>query len=140
MPLWHIYHPANTYTPEDKQNFARDITAYYARVGLPEFYAVALFHELSADSFYVGGKPTAAAVRITIDHLARQLDDPEMRNRMTRGLDMLMAPYTHDRGLYLEFNINEVARDTWMIAGLFPPPIGGDIEQAWAEENKPIPY
>ncbi|WP_327099565.1 tautomerase family protein [Nocardia vinacea] len=140
MPLWHIYHPANTYTPEDKQNFARDITAYYARVGLPEFYAVALFHELPADSFYVGGKPTAASVRITIDHLARQLDDPEMRKRMTRGLDTLMAPYTHDRGLYLEFNINEVVRDTWMIAGLFPPPIGSDIEQAWAEENKPIPY
>ncbi|WP_433733533.1 tautomerase family protein [Nocardia sp. CA-129566] len=140
MPLWRIYHPANTYTPEDKQNFAQDITAYYTRVGLPEFYTVALFHELPADSFYVGGKPTAASVRIIIDHLARQLDDPEMRKRMTRGLDALMAPYTHDRGLHLEFNINEVPRDTWMIAGLFPPPIGSDIEQVWAKENKPIPY
>jgi phenylpyruvate tautomerase PptA (4-oxalocrotonate tautomerase family) len=140
MPLWHIYHPPKTYTSEDKQNFAQDITAYYARVGLPEFYAVALFHELPADSFYVGGKPTTASVRITIDHLARQLDDPEMRKRMTRGLDALMTPYTHDRGLYLEFNINEVARDTWMIAGLFPPPIGSDIERTWAGENKPIPY
>ncbi|WP_433684217.1 tautomerase family protein [Nocardia sp. CA-119907] len=140
MPLWQIYHPATTYTAVDKQNFAQDITAYYTRVGLPEFYAVVLFHELPTDSFYVGGKPTAASVRITIDHLARQLDDPEMRKRMIRGLDTLMAPYTHDRGLYLEFNINEVPRDTWMISGLFPPPIGSDIEQVWAKENKPIPY
>ncbi|MET8874300.1 tautomerase family protein [Nocardia sp. NPDC004604] len=139
MPLWHIYHSADTFTAEDKQNFAKDITAYYAHFGLPEFYAVALFHEVPADSFYVGGVPTPS-VRITIDHLARQVDDPDMRKRMSERLHDLMAPYTHDRGLHVEFNINEVPRDTWMIAGLFPPPPGSDIERGWAETNKPIPY
>jgi phenylpyruvate tautomerase PptA (4-oxalocrotonate tautomerase family) len=140
MPLWHIHHPADTYTAHDKQNFARDITAYYTRFGLPEFYVVALFHELPAESFYVGGRPTAAAVRITIDHLARTLEDPELRKHMSQGLDALMAPYTRDRGLHTEFNINEVARDTWMIAGLFPPPKRSAAEQTWARENKPGPY
>ncbi|MEU6580271.1 tautomerase family protein [Nocardia sp. NPDC046763] len=139
MPLWHIYHPADTLTAEDKQNFAKDITAYYAHFGLPEFYAVVLFHEVPADSFYVGGV-SIPAVRITVDHLARQLDDPDLRKRMSERLHDLMAPYTHDRGLHLEFNITEVPRDTWMIGGLFPPPPGSHIERGWAEANKPMPY
>ncbi|MFJ4657130.1 tautomerase family protein [Nocardia sp. NPDC088792] len=140
MPLWHIYHPADTYTAQDKQDLAGAITAYYARVGLPEFYAVVLFHELPGDSFYVGGKPVTDAVRITVDHLARTLEDPVMRKKMTEQLDALVKPYTHDRGLHLEFNVTEVPRDTWMIAGLFPPPIGGEVEKAWAVANQPLPY
>ncbi|WP_040807883.1 tautomerase family protein [Nocardia concava] len=140
MPLWHIYHPANTYTASDKERLAKEITAYYVRFGLPEFYAVVLYHEIPSDSFYVGGRATGASVRITVDHLARTLEDPEMRKRMTQGLDAMLAPYTHDRGLHLEFNVTEVPRDTWMIAGLFPPPIGSAAEHAWAEENRPIPY
>lgn len=139
MPLWHIYHRPGTYTAEDKRDFATDITAYYSRFGLPPFYAVALFHEIPADSFYVGGEPVAS-VRITIDHLARQLDDPDRRTAMTRQLHDLMAPYTHDRGLHLEFNINEVPRDTWMIAGSFPPPAGSTAERDWARANRPLPY
>ncbi|MFB8002488.1 tautomerase family protein [Nocardia sp. NPDC056000] len=139
MPLWHIHHPADTFTAEDKQSFAKDITDYYARFGLPEFYAVVLFHEIPADSFYVGGQ-AIPAVRITIDHLARQLDDPEMRKRMTERLHALIAPYTQDRGLHLEFNVTEVPRDTWMIAGQFPPLPGTDIERGWVEANKPLPY
>ncbi|WP_278265749.1 tautomerase family protein [Nocardia sp. AG03] len=139
MPLWHIYHRPDTYTAADKRNFATDITALYTRFGLPPFYAVALFHEIPADSFYVGGE-TVPAVRITVDHLARQLDDPDRRRIMTEKLHELIAPYTHDRGLHLEFNVTEVPRDTWMIGGSFPPPAGSEVERKWAEANRPLPY
>ncbi|MFF2083747.1 tautomerase family protein [Nocardia sp. NPDC058176] len=139
MPLWHIHHTPDTLTVQDKQNFATDITAFYTRFGLPPFYAVALFHEIAADSCYVGGV-SMPSVRITIDHLARQLDDPDLRRQMTERLHDLIAPYTHDRGLHLEFNVTEVPRDTWMIAGMFPPAAGSDIERGWAEANKPLPY
>lgn len=140
MPLWHIYHPANTYSERDKQDFARDITELYTSFGLPAFYVVVLFVEVGESDFYVGGKPSRHTVRIVVEHLARHLDDPEMRRRSTDRLDSIMMPYTRDRGLHWEFHTYESPRDLWKIAGQFPPPAGSEAEKAWARENKPIPY
>jgi phenylpyruvate tautomerase PptA (4-oxalocrotonate tautomerase family) len=140
MPLWHIYHPADIYSDKDKQDFANDITALYRSVGLPEFYVVVLFQEIRRTDFFVGGKPAEDTVRIVVEHLARHLDDPVLREKSTRRLDSIMAPYTRDRGLHYEFHTCESPRDLWMIAGLFPPGAGTEAEQLWARENKPIPY
>lgn len=140
MPLWQIYHPADTYSEQDKQDFALDITELYTRVGLPAFYVVVLFHALAESDVYVGGKPASDTVRIVVDHLARHLEDPEMRTRSTDALDSIMLPYTRDRGLHWEFHTNESPRDLWKIAGQFPPPAGSEAEKAWARANAPIPY
>ncbi|MGV9853466.1 tautomerase family protein [Streptomyces sp. NPDC003442] len=140
MPWWHIYHSADTYTDSDKHDFANDITRYYTRAGLPEFYVVALFHEVPSSSCFVGGQPTSDAVRIVVEHLARHVHDLGVRQLMTDGLDAVMAPYTGHRGLHYEFHIDETPRDLWMIAGLRPPGSGSDAEKAWVQANKPIPY
>ncbi|MBF6091204.1 tautomerase family protein [Nocardia cyriacigeorgica] len=140
MPLWQIYHPADTYSEQDKQDFALDITELYTSVGLPAFYVVVLFHALAESDVYVGGKPASDTVRIVVDHLARHLEDPEMRTRSTDALDSIMLPYTRDRGLHWEFHTNESPRDLWKTAGQFPPPAGSEAEKAWARANAPIPY
>ncbi|MBB5918688.1 phenylpyruvate tautomerase PptA (4-oxalocrotonate tautomerase family) [Nocardia transvalensis] len=140
MPLWHIHHPPNTYSDKDKQDFARDITEFYTGVGLPAFYVVVLFIEVPETSFFVGGEPTRDTVRIVVEHLARHLDDPDLRTRSTRKLDSIMTPYTRDRGLHWEFHTHESPRDLWMIAGLIPPGPGTEAEKTWARENKPLPY
>ncbi|NEW47953.1 tautomerase family protein [Nocardia cyriacigeorgica] len=140
MPLWHIYHPANTYSDQDKQDFANDITELYTSFGLPAFYVVVLFKETAESDFYVGGKPATDTVRIVVEHLARHLDDPEMRKRSTDKLDSIMLPYTRARGLHWEFHTYESPRDLWKIAGQFPPPAGSDAEKAWARTNTPIPF
>lgn len=140
MPLWHIYHPANTYSDKDKQDFAKDITELYTSFGLPAFYVVVLFKEIEESAFFVGGEPANDTVRIVVEHLARHLDDPDMRKRSTQKLDSIMVPYTRDRGLHWEFHTYESPRDLWMIAGLFPPGPGTEAESTWASENKPVPY
>ncbi|WP_063065236.1 tautomerase family protein [Nocardia violaceofusca] len=140
MPLWHVHHPAGTYSDADKQDFARDITALYASFGLPEFYVVVLFREIEETSFFVGGKPSNNTVRIVVEHLARHLDDPQMRKRSTQRLNSIMEPYTGARGLHWEFHTYESPRDLWMIDGLFPPDAGSEAEQAWVRANEPIPY
>ena len=140
MPLWHVYHPANTYSDKDKQDFAKDITEHYTSFGLPAFYVVVLFKEIEESAFFVGGEPANDTVRIVVEHLARHLDDPDMRKRSTQKLDSIMVPYTRDRGLHWEFHTYESPRDLWMIAGLFPPGPGTEAEGTWASENKPVPY
>jgi hypothetical protein len=51
-----------------------------------------------------------------------------------------MAPHTLDRGLYLEFHVDESPRDLWMLAGMRPPDPGTEVEKLWARENRPVPY
>ncbi|WP_214318212.1 tautomerase family protein [Nonomuraea sediminis] len=140
MPLWHIYHPVGAYSDQDKQDFARDITKIYTNIGLPDFYVVALFHEISESSFFIGGEPTGNTVRVVVEHIARHTQDPHLRRRMTEKLNAVMLPYTRDRGLHWEFHIDETPQDLWMIAGLWPPASGSETEQTWARENEPTPY
>ncbi|AYF74199.1 4-oxalocrotonate tautomerase [Nocardia yunnanensis] len=140
MPLWHIYHPVDTYTEQDKQDFAADITEIYTRVGLPAFYVVVQFHEMPPTSVFVSGKPSGDTVRVVVKHLARHLDTAEGRKRMTERLADVIRPYAGDRGLHSEFHIEDTPRDQWMIAGLWPPASGSDAEKAWAAANRPMPY
>lgn len=142
MPLWTIYHPPEAYTDQDKREFAAAITANYVRIGLPKFYAVALFQPVDAASFLVGGEPTGKTVRIVVEHIAVHVDedDTAMRLRTRESLNALIAPFTSDRGLDVEFHVDETPRDLWMIGGIAPPPWGSDAEKLWARENHPVPY
>jgi phenylpyruvate tautomerase PptA (4-oxalocrotonate tautomerase family) len=140
MPLWHVYHPVGAYSAEQKQRFAADVTEFYARVGLPKFYVVTLFHEIAESSFLIGGEPSDTAVRIVVEHIARHLTDPASRKLTTEALDKLLAPHTRDRGLKFEFHVDETPRDLWMIDGHLPPPSESEAERLWARENRPVAY
>lgn len=140
MPLWHIHHPVGAYSARQKKEFATDITEFYVRFGLPRFYVVTLFHEVPESSFLVGGEPSATSVRIVVEHIARHVEDPDVRKRMSEALGRLVAPHTQDRGLYCEFHVEETPRDLWMIEGMVPPPSNSEAEQRWVRENRPTPY
>ena len=47
MPMWKIYHPEHTLSPEDKQQIAQKVTAMYSSF-LPKFYVNVFFEELTA--------------------------------------------------------------------------------------------
>lgn len=137
MPLWHVYHPVDAYSAEQKRQFAADVTEFYTRAGLPKFYVVTLFHDIPESSFLVGGEPSDNTVRVVIEHIARHLTDPDRRRKSAEALNRLLAPHTLDRGLHCEFHIDETPRDQWMIDGMWPPPAGSEAERLWVSENRP---
>ena len=141
MPLWTIHHPVGAYSEQDKRDFAADVTATYSTtIGLPKFYVVTLFREVDAASFLIGGEPRDDTVRVVVEHIAVHVDDVERRRRTAQRLHSVIAPYTTDRGLHVEFHVDETPRDLWMIDGLYPPPFGSDAEKIWYEKNQPVPY
>src|SRR4051794_26281162 len=75
MPMWQVYYSEGAYTGEDKQEFAEAITGLYTQFNLPAFYVTALFHELPADTFYIGGEQASGYIRIWVDHIARRIPD-----------------------------------------------------------------
>lgn len=137
MPLWKVYHPADTFSADDKQQLSQRITALYRN--LPKFYVGVVFQEVAADSFYVGGEPNGNFVRIWIDHIARTLPTPEMRKWWIGQCDEALAPFVRDRGLDWEFHIDETAFDLWSIQGYRPPLPDSEDEKHWIRENRPSP-
>ncbi|MBH1938717.1 tautomerase family protein [Streptomyces sp. AV19] len=140
MPLWHVHHPVGAYSARQKREFAADVTEFYTRFGLPKFYVVTLFHEVEESSFLVGGEPSGATVRIVVEHIARHVEDPDVRTRMSEALGRLVAPHTQERGFHCEFHVNETPRDLWMIDGMAPPPSRSEAERLWVRENRPVAY
>jgi phenylpyruvate tautomerase PptA (4-oxalocrotonate tautomerase family) len=140
MPLWTVHHPTGTYTAEQKRDFARDVTAYYTRIGLPTFYVVVVFQEHEAESFLVGGEPAPRAVRVVVEHIAVHLGGSESMKQAARTLDAVIARHTAARALYYEFHVDETPRELWMVDGLEPPPFGSRAEAEWAARNSPAPW
>ena len=98
MPLWNIYHPVGAYSAQDKKEFAEKVTAMYSRIPIPRFYVVMIFEEVAAESVYVGGASHGKFVRFKIDHMARTLPGPIVREWWVKAVDQLIAPYVRDRG------------------------------------------
>ncbi|MCF3132904.1 tautomerase family protein [Streptomyces olivochromogenes] len=141
MPLWTVHHTPGTFTDEEQQRLASRITDHYEEIGLPRFYVVTVFHEIRPENMYVGGEPTPAGVRITIDHIARHNPDQESRRRTAQWVKRILQPYLErDAGLHWEFSVDETSEDLWMINGLVPPPGGSETEKLWAENNATSPY
>ena len=141
MPYWEIFTPAGAFTPEDKQNLSKDLTKVYVDfVNLPEFYVVIRFHEMAENEMYVGGVPQTNFVRLVVDHIARQMDDPEFRKLAMSVFEATIAPYIRDRGYNWEIHFDETPVDLWRVQGLAGPPAESDLERLWAKENRPIPY
>ena len=70
--LTNVYYSEGAYTVEDKQEYAERNTGIYTKYNLPAFYVSVMFHELPADTFYVGGEEASGYIRIWVDHIARR--------------------------------------------------------------------
>ncbi|MBZ5795252.1 tautomerase family protein [Burkholderia contaminans] len=139
MPLWNIYHPEHTYTDADKLEIAERIVGFYDGF-LPRFYVNVLFQPLPPASFLIGGKPTDDFVRIRVDHIARQIDDPGEQARFMHHVGQRLAPFIGERGLRWEIHIGETPFGLWTIEGLRPPRPGTPADLKWRTENRPSPY
>lgn len=136
MPLWNLYVPEGTYTPEDKQALANRITDLYAGFGLPRFYVSVVFQETPQESYFIGGEPTDDFVRIWIHEIARRVPD-EARGWWMKQIRTTLDPFVGERGLRSEVHIANTPRELWSINGLKPPDEGSEEEKRWARENKP---
>lgn len=141
MPYWEFFAPENAFTEQDKLQLTDALTQVYVDfVHVPRFYVVVRFHEVPENSIYVGGEPKNNFVRIVVDHIARQMDDPEFRALAMRVFEDTYAPFIKDRGYDWEIHVDETPKDLWRVQGLMPPPEESEMEKQWAAENRPIPY
>jgi phenylpyruvate tautomerase PptA (4-oxalocrotonate tautomerase family) len=140
VPLWQIFYPKGAYTAEDKAALSGRITAIYANIPIPKFYVVVIFHELPADSLYVGGKPRSDFVRFKIDQMARTLPGQVYQEWWLRRVEEIIAPFVTERGFDSEVQIAELGRDLWTMNGLIPPPFESIAEKKWGKEDKATPY
>jgi phenylpyruvate tautomerase PptA (4-oxalocrotonate tautomerase family) len=132
MPLWKVY--------QDKKEFAEKVTEMYSRSPIPKFYVVMIFEEVAADSVYVGGVSNGKFVRFKLDHMARTLPTPILREWWVKAVDQLIAPFVRDRGYDWEVTIDELPADLWSLQGEIPPPFESHAEKRWVKENQASPY
>lgn len=140
MPLWKVYHPVGAYSAQDKKTFAETVTAMYARIPIPKFYVVMIFEEVAADAVYVGGVSNDKFVRFKLDHMARTLPGPILREWWVKAVDQLIAPFVKDRGYDWEVTIDELPADLWSLQGEIPPPFESHAKKRWVKDNKASPY
>ncbi len=139
MPMWQIYHPENAFSPSDKRELAQRITAIYESF-LPRFYVNVFFHRIPADGLYIGGEVANDFVRVTIDHIARSIDDPAQQQQFLKGCAQVLEPYIAARGYRWELHVDDTPFDLWMINGFKPPYPGTPAELKWRTENQPSAY
>ncbi len=138
MPLWKIYHPEAAFSDDDKRAIAERLTGLYR--DLPPFYVGVVFEVVAKTSFYIGGQPADDFVRIAVDHIARQINDDDIRQQFLAAIGRLLAPYIADRGLRWEIHIDETPFNLWAIQGLRPPVPGTPAGEVWRLDNKPSAY
>lgn len=157
MPLWQLFTPENAYTREEKADMAEKIVDLYSSdfskenfgFVLPKFYTSVIFHEIKADSFFVGGEPRDKFVQIEVVHIARTVEtsaaksgnSPEETLRLYfEKMDEVLKPYIADRGYEVEFHAEDAPFATWRIDGMVPPEPWSADEERWAKENHSTPY
>jgi hypothetical protein len=61
-------------------------------------------------------------VRLKLEHMARTLPGPVVREWWVKAVDQLIAPHVRDRGYDREVPIDAVPADLWSLQGEIPPP------------------
>ena len=135
MPLWHIHHPENGFSADDRRGIAQAVTGIYAPF-MPRFYVNVLFHAVPAGSLYIGGEVNDNFVRIWADHIARRVPDDDTAARFLGAVDRLLAPWIVDRGYEWEFHADETPFRLWSVQGILPPVEGSDDFARWKSENR----
>lgn len=92
MPLWRIFSHPSTFSPDQRQALASDITSIYTRAGLPAFYVNVVFIDVSETAIFIGGQPRKNFVRIVVEHIARTLETPEARKGFMDRADAVSLP------------------------------------------------
>ena len=107
------------------------------------------FHEFKPESYIVGGEPRDQFVQVAIVHAVRtDVEVAELMGITIKELEDLffqfaadaLKPYVADRGYETEWHVEVVARETWLIDGMAPPPPWSPAEKQWAKDNKSSPY
>lgn len=98
------------------------------------------FHPIPKDGLFIGGQVANEFVRVTIDLIARSIDDPEMQQQFLVGCSRVLEPYVAGRGYRWELHVDDTPFDLWMIEGLKPPHPGTPAELKWRSENRPSTY
>jgi len=157
MPLWQLLTPENAYTPEEKADMAEKITNIYSSdwsrenfgFELPKFYTSVVFHEVKADSFFVGGESRDNFVQVEVVHIARTNEQAaelagitveEILKRYFENVNGILKPYTIDRGYEVEFHVETAPFETWQIDGMVPPEPYSEDERRWYTENRSSVY
>jgi len=137
MPLWKVYHPEEAFSSEDKQAIAQRITGIYRE--LPPFYVGVIFEAIPKSSLYIGGEPANDFVRISVDHIARTLNEDEKKQQFLDFVAKRLAPFIAERGLRWEMHVDETPFSLWTVDGYRPPLPGSPDEIRWRTENRPSP-
>lgn len=142
MPMWQIYHPEGAFADEEKREVSQRITdLYYAGTPfLPRFYVTVHFHALGANALFNSGEYTNDFVSIQVDHVARQMNDPEEEKKFVQRCKEAVEPLIKKHGLRWEFYIDQTPTELWLVDGLVPPPANSPAENKWKEENRATPY
>ncbi|CCO33992.1 hypothetical protein BN14_08083 [Rhizoctonia solani AG-1 IB] len=136
-----IYTPAGLYSSEEKQALAKAITSAYTSnstggPGLPPFYVGVFFIDLPEDSFYVGGEKHNHFVRFNVQHLARHFEIKEEKLKFMQLYEEKIEPFTAEKGLDWEVNIDEADPLMWHENGISPPAPNSEAELLWFYQNK----
>uniref|UniRef100_A0A914E810 Tautomerase cis-CaaD-like domain-containing protein n=1 Tax=Acrobeloides nanus TaxID=290746 RepID=A0A914E810_9BILA len=140
MPLHRIFYPPGTFSEQDKEALAANITKLYVSRGLPAFYVVVLFLPVEEQNYFVGGKKTSKFVRIIVQHIARQFPSNKHADKFITIYEDILAPFIKDRGLDWEVHFELVDRNYWRENGLEVPLPNTIAEKEWIRLNKAVPY
>lgn len=139
MPFWRIHHPVGAYTDQDKEDFAKAITARYA-AEMPAFYCDVFFYEVEERNAFRGGEANGNFVRLQVEHIARAIEGKVMQEFIMDMLTETIRPWLDGRGHLWEISIGEMPAELWRVDGFTPPPFRSPAEKRWMEENKPSAY
>ena len=135
MPLWQIYHPEPAFSTADKRALAQKVTALYR-----DFCRASTSTSSSTRcrrSAYLGGEPADDFVRVTIDHIARAMDNDAEQQQFLAACTRILQPYIAAHGLRWELHVDETPFSLWTIDGLKPPAPGTTAGEKWRSENRP---
>ncbi|KAL1638563.1 hypothetical protein SLS58_008776 [Diplodia intermedia] len=138
MPLWLFTHSTGTFSNEEKEGLAKEITRLYTKIGLPAFYVNTQFFERGPYNIFRGGKSPGKFTTITIYHVARYFQNEAERDLFLEKVDLILNPVLKPKGMDWEYFIQEAPREYWKINGIIPPPTGSELEKKWLAANRPV--
>ncbi|KAF0317092.1 hypothetical protein GQ607_015679 [Colletotrichum asianum] len=111
IPKWIFNCAAGTFTADDKKQIADGMTKIYTSVGLPAFYCHTHFIELAPENTYAGGQRQTNFTTVSIYHIARGFDNPEIEFFFFKALDDVLRPVLEPKGIEWESGIYEARRE-----------------------------
>ncbi|CUA75263.1 hypothetical protein RSOLAG22IIIB_05799 [Rhizoctonia solani] len=140
MPMHRIYTTSGLYSATEKKALASAITKAYQSFGLPAFYVNVFFIDLPQDSFYIGGETNSNFARFNVQHIARSLPTKAKKIEFMEIYERILKPFTADKGLDWEVNIDEADPLMWNENGMSPPAPESEAEKLWISLNRAIPF